>query len=78
MTAAALTHTPKTACALAAKARCQSPSDLSTEYFITKNDMVMIYMSPDPYFEAFQETISLRKFDIGKHRMAGLCLAQDD
>jgi hypothetical protein len=31
-------------------------------------------MSPDPYFEAFKVIIDLRKFDLQKHRTAGLCL----
>jgi hypothetical protein len=29
-------------------------------------------MSPCPYFDAFEEEIDLRKFDITKHRTAGL------
>jgi hypothetical protein len=36
--------------------------------------MATVYMSPDPYFEAFEEVIDLRKFDLLKHRTAGLCL----
>ena len=32
-------------------------------------------MSPDPYYKAFKEVIDLRKFDLHKHRTAGLCLA---
>ena len=37
--------------------------------------MAMVYMSPDPYFEAFEEVIDLHKFDLTQHRTAGLCLA---
>ncbi len=37
--------------------------------------MATIYMSPDPYYEAFEEVIDLHKFDLHKHRTAGLCLA---
>jgi hypothetical protein len=40
--------------------------------------MATIYMSPDPYYEAFKEVIDLRKFDLHKHRTAGLCLAHSD
>jgi len=40
--------------------------------------MAMVYMSPDPYFEAFEEVIDLRKFDLKLHRTAGLCLAHLD
>ena len=36
--------------------------------------MSTFYMSPDPYFDAFDEVIDLRKFDLSKHRTAGLCL----
>ena len=40
--------------------------------------MAMVYMSPDPYFEAFEEVIDLRKFDLTQHRTAGLCLAHSE
>jgi hypothetical protein len=76
--AAALIRAPTPTCVLAAKACRQSPSDILTEYLITKNNMAMVYMSPDPYFKAFQETIDLRKFNLNKHHTAGLCLAQND
>jgi hypothetical protein len=45
---------------------------------LSKKDMATIYMSPDPYFEAFEEVINLRKFDLRKHCTAGLCLAHSD
>ncbi len=35
-------------------------------------------MSPCPYFDAFKEVIDLRKFDLNKHRTAGLCLTHID
>jgi hypothetical protein len=35
-------------------------------------------MSPCPYFDTFEKEIDLRKFDLGKHRTAGLGLAQVD
>jgi hypothetical protein len=64
---------------LATKARRQTPSsDIVKEYLIGKHDMATVYMLPDPYFEAFEEVINLRKFDLTKHRTAGLCLAQND
>ena len=40
--------------------------------------MAMVYMVPDPYFEAFKKVIDLRKFDLKLHRTAGLCLAYSD
>ena len=35
-------------------------------------------MSPDPYFDAFDEVIDIQKFDLTKHRTAGLCLLHSD
>lgn len=35
-------------------------------------------MSPDPYHEAFEESIDLRRFDLLQHRTAGLCLAHSN
>jgi hypothetical protein len=35
-------------------------------------------MSPDPYFEAFNEIINLQKFDIQTHRTGGLSLLASD
>ncbi len=32
-------------------------------------------MSPDPYHEAFEEILDLRRFDLSRHRTACLCLA---
>ena len=51
-------------------------SDLVSEYMILRKNITLIYMSPCPYFDAFEEEIDLCKFDINKHRTAGLCLAQ--
>ncbi len=53
----------------------QTASDMVSDYNITRNDMAMIYMSPDPYFEAFEEVINMARFYLSKHRTAGLCLA---
>ena len=38
----------------------------------------MIYMSPDPYFDAFEQPLDLRKFDFTKHATAGLSLYESD
>jgi hypothetical protein len=46
-----------------------------SKYNITRNDMVMIYMSPNPYYEAFEEVIDMTCFDLNKLWTAGLCLA---
>jgi hypothetical protein len=45
--------------AIAAWLGSTSPSDIVAEYLIGKHDMATIYMSPDPYFEAFEEIIDL-------------------
>ncbi len=55
-----------------------SASDIVTEFMLSKKDMATIYMSPDPYFEAFEEVIDLRKFNLRKHCIASLCLAHSD
>ncbi len=38
----------------------------------------MIYMSPDPYFDAFEQPLDLRKFDFTKHATAGLSLYESN
>ena len=38
----------------------------------------MIYMSPDPYFDAFEQPIDLRKVDLTKHATADLNLYETD
>ena len=50
-------------------------SDIVLEYNIERNDMAVIYMSPDPYHVAFAEVIDLWRFDFNRHQTAGLCLA---
>jgi hypothetical protein len=40
--------------------------------------MALVYMSPDPYHEAFKETIDLQCFDLSRLRAAGLCLAHSN
>ena len=49
-----------------------------SEYLITRKDIAPIYMSPCPYFDSFEEELNLRKFNLTKHRTAGLCLTQVD
>jgi hypothetical protein len=36
--------------------------------------MAMVYMSPNPYFDAFEQPLDLQKFDYTKHPTAGLSL----
>ena len=35
-------------------------------------DMMMVYMLPDPYHDAFEQTVDLWKFDLTKHATSGL------
>jgi hypothetical protein len=55
-----------------------SASDIVTEFMLSKKDMATLYMSPNPYFEAFEEVINLKKFDLKKHCTAGSCLTHSD
>jgi hypothetical protein len=41
---------------------------------ISSSNMATIYMSPDPYFDAFAKPIDLRKVDLSHHWTAGLKL----
>ncbi len=47
---------------------------LVEEFKIGVQAMVMVYMSPDPYHESFEQTVILRKFDLSKHPTGGLRL----
>ncbi len=69
---------PPPSCSVIARTKFGSASDIVTEIMLSKKDMATIYMSPDPYFEAFKEVIDLRKFNLTKHCTAGLCLAHSD
>jgi hypothetical protein len=40
--------------------------------------MVMIYLSPEPYFDAFEQPLDLRKFDIATQATAGLSLLESN
>ena len=36
--------------------------------------MMMVYMLPDPFHDAFEQTVDLWKFDLTKHATGGLSL----
>jgi hypothetical protein len=55
-----------------------TPSNIVTEYLIDQCDMSTFYMSLDPYFDAFDKVIDLKKFNLSKHQTAGLCLQHSD
>ena len=42
------------------------------DFDVTRRDMAMIYMSPDPYFDAFEEQLNLQHVNLTKHTTAGL------
>jgi hypothetical protein len=79
--AMAMTHTINTTSTnngipvVAARVNALSPLEIVLEFMIGKHDMATIYMSPDPYFEAFEKCIDLRRFNLTTHWTAGLCLA---
>jgi hypothetical protein len=53
-------------------------AELVEEFNIGVQDMIMIYMSPDPYHEAFKQTVDLRKYDLSKHPTGGMRLYERD
>jgi hypothetical protein len=70
------TALPPPIAAAAARVRGM-PSDAAsivTAYGIGKDDMATVYMSPDPFFDAFEEDLDLRKWSFDKHHTAGLSL----
>jgi hypothetical protein len=50
--------------------------DIMTAFKISKTNMAMISMSPDPYFDAFKQPLDLRQFDQDKHPTVRLSLYQ--
>ena len=53
-------------------------AELVEEFKIGVSDMDRIYMSPDPYHEAFEQTVDLCKFDMATHQTGGLNLFESD
>ncbi len=64
--------------AIAAQIHMTTASDIVSEFLIDKLNMATVFMSRSPYFESFKEIRDLWKFDITKHRTAGLCLAHQN
>ena len=46
--------------------------DMMLDFNVTRRDMAMIYMSPDPYFEAFEEKLNVQNVNLKKHPTACL------
>jgi hypothetical protein len=55
-----------------AKTKQQIAVKVVSEYSICADDMAMVYISPNPFYDAFEEELDLQKFDLAKHRTAGL------
>jgi hypothetical protein len=53
-------------------------SALAAEYNVDSSCMDMIYMSPSPYHDAFDEILDIRKCDLSKHPTAGMSLLQQN
>ncbi len=79
--------TPRFIPARAAKASAPTPNtprlarrpraiDIMADFNISGNDMAMIYLSPDPYYDAFEQLLDLRKFNIATPATAGLSLLE--
>ena len=79
--------TPRFIPARAAKASAPTPNtprlarrpraiDIMADFNISRNDMAMIYLSPDPYYDAFEQPLDLRKFNIATPSTAGLSLLE--
>jgi hypothetical protein len=49
-----------------------------SKFMIGSKDMEMLYISPNPYYGAFEEELNLRKFDLTTHNIAGLSFLQKD
>jgi hypothetical protein len=50
--------------------------DIAHGYQFDRSGMEMIYMSPSPYHDAFDEVINIRRFDLAKHHTAVLSLLE--
>jgi hypothetical protein len=55
-----------------AKTKKGIAAEVVSEYLIGAEDMAMVYISPDPFYGAFEEDLDLRKFNLAKHGTAGL------
>ena len=49
-------------------------STIASDFNVTKEDMAIVYMSQDPFFDSFEEVLDLWKWSFDKHRTAGLSL----
>jgi hypothetical protein len=70
------TDIPRPIAAAAARVQTMASDAVSivSAYGIGKDDIAMVYMSPDPFFDAFEVDLDLRKWSFDKHCTAGLSL----
>ncbi len=63
-------------------ARCHCVSvvalAIANEFRIGQEAMDMIYMSPDPFHDSFDELLDVRRLDLSRHLTAGLSLLEKD
>jgi hypothetical protein len=71
---AALVLAPKDSTPAPRMARHPKTINIMTAFKISKTNMAMIYMSPDPYFDAFEQPLDLRQFNLHRHPTTGLSL----
>ncbi|KAL7529031.1 hypothetical protein ACHAXR_002756, partial [Thalassiosira sp. AJA248-18] len=64
--------------ASAAKLSQGTPHSILEEFEIDKDVMANIYLSPDPYHNAFPETLDLRRFDSTRTPNAGMSFTSSD
>jgi hypothetical protein len=62
----------------ARRARVPCAWDIMLDFDISRTDMSMIYMSPDPYFDAFEEILQLKHANLQKNATAGLTLYESN
>ena len=48
------------------------------KYGITEKDMVPVYFSPDPYFQAYEERLDIRRYGAYKKPTGGMVFAIAD
>ena len=65
---------PIAAAAAHVRASVGPASTVASEFNITKDDMAIVYMSQDPFFNSFEEVLDLWEWSFDKHRTAGLFL----
>jgi hypothetical protein len=58
--------------------QCNEKLEIMTAADISRSNMAMIYMSPDPFFKAFEQPINLRDFNLNNHPTAGFSLYEHD